>query len=380
MEYDYVVVGAGLSGAVIANKVATELNKKVLVLENRDHIGGNCYDYIDEKTKLLISKYGAHLFHTNSDKVWNYINQFSKWIRWDHKVIGLIENKLVPIPVNINTVNVVCNENIKTTDEMNNWLDKVQIKYDSITNSEEMGKSRVGIELYNKIFRDYTYKQWNKYPEELDPSVLARIPIRNNFDDRYFDDKYQVLPEKGYTEFVKNILDHPNITTLLNTDFFEFKKNNNLSNKIIIYTGPIDKYFETSNLPKLEYRSIDFQYETIENKGFYQTNSVVNYPEIKYPFTRIVEYKHFLNQKSDYTIISKECTNDIGEPYYPVPNKKNMDLYEKYKELANNEKNVHFVGRLASYKYFNMDQAILNALEYYEKYLISNTFPFCSPN
>jgi UDP-galactopyranose mutase len=386
MEYNYVIVGAGLSGAVIANKIASELNKKVLVLENRNHIAGNCYDYIDKQTNLLISKYGAHLFHTNSDKVWNYINQFSKWIRWDHKVIGLIKNKLVPleqspsarvmssditvpIPVNINTVNSICNENIKTIEEMNVWLNKVQIKYDNITNSEEMGKSRVGIELYNKIFKDYTYKQWNKYPEELDPSVLARIPIRNNFDDRYFDDKYQALPEKGYTEFVKKILDHQNITVLLNTDFFEFKKNNDLTNKIIIYTGPIDKYFEDSNLPKLEYRSIDFQYETIQNKGFYQQNSVVNYPEIKYPFTRIVEYKHFLNQKSDYTIICKEYTNDIGDPYYPVPNKKNMELYEKYKELANNEKNVHFVGRLASYKYFNMDQAILNALEYYEQYL-----------
>jgi UDP-galactopyranose mutase len=370
LDYDVLIVGSGLSGAVIANRYASELNKKVLVIEKRDHLGGNCYDFIDEKTNILMNKYGAHLFHTNSDKVWEFINKFSKWIRWDHQVLGLIENKLVPIPVNINTVNSLCSQNIKDSPNMDEWLANTQIKYDTITNSEEMGKSRVGSELYEKIFKDYTFKQWNKFPEELDPSVLARIPIRNNFDNRYFDDKYQALPELGYTKFIENIFNHDNITVKLNIDFFEFKKQNDLTDKIIIYTGPIDYYFNNTDLEKLEYRSIDFIKEYHYNTNFYQQSSVVNYPEIKYPFTRIVEYKHFLNQKSDHTIIVKETTNDIGEPYYPIPNQRNMELYNKYKELAEQETNVHFIGRLASYKYFNMDQAILNALDYFDKHLI----------
>jgi UDP-galactopyranose mutase len=368
-NYDVLIIGSGLSGVVMAERFANKLNKKVLIIEKREHIGGNVYDYIDEETNILMSKYGAHLFHTNNDIVWNYINIFSKWVRWDHTVVGVINDQLINIPVNINTVNVLCDENIKNKEEMNIWLDKNQIKYDNIDNSEKMGKSRVGNILYEKIFKEYTYKQWNKYPEELDPSVLERIPIRNDFDVRYFDDKYQVLPEKGYTKFIENIIDNKNIKVLLNTNYFEFIKNNSYDNfKIVIYTGPIDQFYEKKGLEKLEYRSIDFIVEKYKNMNYYQQNSVVNYPETKYPFTRIVEYKHFLNQKSNDTVIVKEITKNEGEPYYPIPNKKNLDLYEKYKLFTLEEKNIHFLGRLANYKYFNMDSAILNALNYFSDF------------
>jgi UDP-galactopyranose mutase len=370
---DILIVGCGLSGVVMAERFANVLNKKVLIIEKREHVGGNIYDYIDEKTNILMNKYGAHLFHTNNEKVFEYINKFGKWVRWDHRVVGNIKGTLFPIPVNINTINTLCEENISNTEEMNEWLKKNQVKYESINNSEEMGKSRVGNILYEKIFKDYTFKQWNKYPEELDASVLARIPIINNFDDRYFNDKYQVLPELGYTKFIESILKNDNISVSLNTNYFDYIKTNNLSDfETIIYTGPIDAYYSENGYEKLEYRSIDFEIERYIDMNYYQTNSVVNYPEINTPYTRIVEYKHFLNQQSKDTIIVKETTSDHGEPYYPVPNKKNLELYEKYKKLSLNEKNVHFLGRLANYKYFNMDTAILNSLEYFEENFLTN--------
>lgn len=366
-RYDVLIVGAGLSGVVLAERFASQKNKRVLVIDKRGHIGGNCYDFIDENG-ILINKYGAHLFHTNDEEVWKYIQEFSEWQRWDHRVLSFVEGKLVNIPVNINTVNALCRTNLKNENEMDQWLETIQVKYDKIDNSEEVAKSRVGEELYKKLFRDYTFKQWNKYPEELDSSVLSRIPIKNNFDDRYFDDRYQALPTKGYTKFIEKILTHPNITVCLNTDYFE----NNIDFDHLIFTGQIDQYFKKSGLEKLEYRSIEFIEERYKFMNFYQENSVVNYPELNVPFTRIVEYKHFLNQQSPHTTIVKEITKDSGEPYYPVPNKRNISLYEKYKELAAREKNVHFIGRLASYKYFNMDQAIKNSLDFYNNFKVGN--------
>jgi UDP-galactopyranose mutase len=361
------IVGCGLSGVVIAERIASQLNHKVTIIEKRDHIGGNCYDYINEETGILMNKYGAHLFHTNNEVVWNYINQFDKWVRWEHKVLTYTDDKFVSIPVNITTINELCNENLENEKDVKNWLEKNQIKYDTIQNSEEMALSRIGRELYEKLIKDYTFKQWNKYPNELDKSILERIPIRPNFDTRYFNDKYQALPQKGYTHFFKNILNHENIEVKLNTDYFEHIQSNQYD--YVIFTGPIDTYF--NHLEKLEYRSIDFDIQIIKNMNYYQPNSVVNYPNKDVPYTRIVEYKHFLNQKSNDTIIVKESTNDVGEPYYPVLNQRNLDLYEKYKLLAEKEeaKNVFFIGRLANYKYFNMDQAILNSLEFYNNVL-----------
>ena len=363
----YLVVGCGLSGVVIAERIANKLNKKVTIIEKRDHIGGNCYDYVDEETNIRINKYGAHLFHTNHEDVWKYINLFDKWIRWEHKVLTFTDNKFVPMPVNITTINELCDESLQNEEDVKEWLKVNQVQYENITNSEEMAKSRIGNILYDKLIKEYTYKQWNKYPEELDKSVLERIPIRPNFDTRYFNDKYQALPHKGYTHFFERILDNKNIEVKLNIDYFEHIKDN--SYDVIIFTGPVDSYF--NNLDKLEYRSIDFEIKKIKNMNYFQPNSVVNYPNKDVPFTRIVEYKHFLNQESKDTIIVSETTNDKGEPYYPVPNKRNLELYNKYKALAENEEknNVYFVGRLANYKYFNMEEDILNSLKFFENVL-----------
>jgi UDP-galactopyranose mutase len=374
----FLIVGCGLSGVVIAERIATFFNNKVTIIEKRDHIGGNCYDYYDNETNILMNKYGAHLFHTNNEEVWEYINRFDKWVRWEHKVLSYCDNKFVSIPVNITTINELCEENLTNESDVKEWLEKNQIKYNTITNSEETAKSRIGNILYEKLIKDYTFKQWNKYPNELDKSVLERIPIKPNFDTRYFSDKYQALPHKGYTHFFTKILNNKNINVQLNTDYFEHIKNNTYD--VVIFTGPIDSYF--TNLEKLEYRSIEFTIKRIKNMNYYQPNSVVNYPSLEFPYTRIVEYKHFLNQKSIDTIIVSEQTSDIGEPYYPVPTKKNLELYDKYKLLAQQEeiKNIFFVGRLANYKYFNMDEAILNSLNFFKDILLNKYTLFNQDN
>jgi UDP-galactopyranose mutase len=362
-EFDVVVVGCGLSGSVVAERLASQLDKKVLIVDKRGHIGGNCYDYIDD-AGLLVNRYGPHIFHTRNENVWEYVNQFDEWVRWDHKVIGSVNGTLVPIPVNITTVNMLCNESISSPEEMNDWLRANQLFFPSIENSEQMAKSRVGESLYEKIFAFYTYKQWGRYPRELDPSVLARVSVRNSFDDRYFDDKYQALPKFGYTHFFKKLLASPNIEIQLNTNFFDIK--DSVSYKDLVFTGPIDDYYSDLGLEKLEYRSIHFDFQTIRNSGFFQENSVVNYPDADTPFTRIVEYKHFLHQSSEFTTIVREFPTDKGEPYYPVPTQRNADLYRRYKSYANGEHSVYFIGRLGKYQYINMDQAIHQAILFFE--------------
>lgn len=363
--HDICIVGAGLSGAVIAERYANLRNQTSLIIERRNHIGGNCYDYIDEETGIRVSKYGAHLFHTYYDRVWDYIQKFSKWTPYEHKVIGLVDGKHVPIPVNIHTVNTLFDQNIQNSEEMDKWLDKEQEKYpNGPTNSEEMAMSRVGKRLYELIFHPYTIKQWDKEPRELGPEVTARIPVRNNYDGRYFADPHQALPSNGYTAIFEKMYDNPLISVHLNTDFFEVRPTLNCGK--LYYTGPVDRYFADKGLKKLEYRSLDFERRVVDNKGYYQPMGVVNHPAAKDNFTRIVEYKHFLNQTSDKTILFLEHSKDHGEPYYPVPNPENKALFAKYKELSDKENNVAFVGRLANYKYFNMDQTIDNALTLFD--------------
>jgi UDP-galactopyranose mutase len=362
------IVGGGLSGCTLARNLA-ELGYTIHIIEKRDHIAGNCYDFID-KNGILVNKYGAHIFHTNSERVWIFVNRFSEWIPWFHKVIGKIQDKLFPIPVNIETVNMLCDQNIKSEEEMKSYLDSVKINCANITNSEEVVISKIGKQLYDKIFKDYTYKQWAKYPNELEPSVLERIPVRTNHNDLYFSDKFQALPKNGYTEFIKNMCHHTNIKISLNTEYDESMKNNY---DFVIYTGPIDLYYLKYNYPKLEYRSINFETEYLDT-DYYQTNSVINYPSLDEKYTRIVEYKHFLNQQvPNKTTIVKEYTTDNGEPYYPVPTEKNREIYEMYRKLAiEDEKNgVYFLGRLANYKYYNMDTAIENALLFFDKLIQS---------
>ncbi|QFG53335.1 UDP-galactopyranose mutase [Chryseobacterium sp.] len=363
MKADILIIGAGISGATLAERYANA-GKKVLIIEKRDHIAGNCYDHYDENG-ILVSKYGAHLFHTNDAEVWEYVNRFGEWYPWEHRVVARVDDKTVPIPVNISTVNILFGENLETEEQMKQWLEANRIPFETPANGEEAVLNRVGPVLYDKMFKHYTKKQWDKYPAELHASVLERIPVRSSYDDRYFSDTYQALPKGGYTKVFENMLSHPNITVLLNTDYFDVKDQYDGYEKLF-YTGPIDRFFEFEEelTEKLEYRSINFVTEQVDAE-YFQENSVVNYPGREVDFTRIVEYKYFGNQKSAKTSIVKEFTVDEGEPYYPVPNEKNQLIYEKYKARADQLTDVYFVGRLANYKYFNMDQAFKNALDLY---------------
>jgi len=383
-KVDLLIVGAGLSGAVLAERCSKELGLTSLIIDNRDHIGGNCYDFVEDHG-LRVSKYGAHLFHTKYERVWDYVTQFSEWMPYDHRVRGRVPDRdgvkqLVPIPPVQATVNKLFGENIQSEEEMQAWYDKQRVPCpgEQPANSEEASLSRVGPMLYECIFKHYTKKQWDKYPSELDASVMLRLPCRTSTDERYFGDDWQALPVRGYTRIFENmLLNNPNITLRLGVDYFKSRDAGLLPEYgMLVYTGPIDAYFSQQGMPKLEYRSLHFAEEYVEKpnkEGFHQEAMVVNYPSADVPFTRIVEYKHVPNQteaaksgKITGTLIAREFSSAEGEPYYPVPNPDNQALYEKYRELAEKEKGVCFVGRLASYKYFNMDQAILNALEIYD--------------
>lgn len=362
--YDVIVVGAGLSGCTIAERFANVLNKKVLIIEKRDHIGGNCYDYIDDEMGVRVSKYGPHFFHTNDDGVWDYVNKFSEWIRYDLKAASHIENRLVPVPVNMETINILNKQSLQTPEDTRTYMESIQIPCINPQNSEDVALSRVGRTLYEKMFLPYTQKQWNRHPTELNTSVLSRIPVRYDSDTRYFTDKYQAIPKHGYTSFFERLIDHPNITVQLNVDT-QFP----LDHKCVIYTGPIDRYFKSHSLPQLEYRSLRFEEERFFDVGYKQQYVMINHPDETVNYTRIVEYKHLPypeHANTDHTITIKEYPSDKGEPYYPIPSVKNQDLYQKYQELARSHSNVHMIGRLANYKYFNMDQAIRNALDYFE--------------
>ena len=379
IEYDNCIIGAGLSGSVIAEQYATKFGQTSLIIEKRNHIGGNVYDYIDDETGIRCSLYGAHLFHTRHERVWEYVQQFADWIPYEHSVVGNVNGKIVPIPVTIDTVNTLFDLNIQSTQEMDEWLKNEQVQFKDEdgnirepANSEEVALTRVGQRLYDLIFKPYTYKQWAKYPAELGPEVLSRIPVRNNHDGRYFSDPHQALPKDGYTSIFEKMLNSPKITVLTNTDFFAVR--DRLKCKRIYYSGQIDTYYADLGWPKLEYRSLSFERVVQkEREGYYQEAFVVNHPQATdvngkdVDYTRIVEYKHLLNQTSDSTVYFIERSKDGGEPYYPVPNQENKDLYRRYQEMAEKEEGVTFVGRLANYKYFNMDDAILNALELFDK-------------
>jgi len=376
-KYDVCAIGAGLSGTVFAERYANELKKNALVIDSRSHVGGNCYDFIDQKTGILRNQYGSHLFHTNIERVWNYVNSFEKapkWKRWYHAKFGLVNGDYVPIPVNTQTVNRLLDLDIQTEDEMKAWLKTVQIPCPETgcENAEQMAKSRVGEKLYHMIFEGYTIKQWGISPAELDASVTARIPVFSTFDPRYFADKWQALPEKGYTKWFETLLDHPLIDVVLNTDFFDNRKHLESACEKIIFTGPIDQYFSDEGYEKLEYRSIKFREERHYNHPGYLLpgGPVLNYPGLDIEYTRAVEYKSYLHRPSNHSIVVKETTSKDGEPYYPVPTPRNQNLYKKYQKLAadlEKKGKIQFVGRLANYKYFNMDQAIDNALSLFER-------------
>ncbi len=354
--FDYLIVGAGFAGSVIAEQLARGFGQKVLLVDRRPHIGGNAYDHYNEHG-VLVHKYGPHIFHTNSADVFDYLSRFTKWRQYEHRVLATVDGKLVPIPINLDTVNRLYNLNLAPSELEDFFASKAEKKA-IIRTSEDVVVARVGRELYEKMFRGYTRKQWGLDPSELDSQVTARIPVRTNRDDRYFTDTYQSMPLKGYTQMFENMLDHKNIQLSLGTDYRDLKRS--VSYRKMIFTGPIDEFFEY-RYGKLPYRSLEFKHETL-NKRVFQSAPVVNYPNEQVPYTRITEFKYLTGQEHSKTSIVYEFPKAEGDPYYPVPRPENNMLYKKYQALAESVSGVHFVGRLATYKYYNMDQVVAQAL------------------
>jgi UDP-galactopyranose mutase len=353
--FDYVIVGAGCAGAVVAAQMARNFGKKVLLVDRRSHVAGNAHDHYD-RHGILVHKYGPHIFHTNSKDVFDYLSLFTQWRHYEHKVLATVEGKLVPIPINLDTVNILHGLNLGVH-EIEAYLERIAEKPAVIRTSEDVVLSRVGRDLYEKMFRGYTRKQWGLDPSELDASVTARIPVRTNRDDRYFTDTYQTMPLHGFTRMFENMLDHPNITIVLNTDYRELLKD--VRYRQLIYTGPVDEFFEY-RFGKLPYRSIQFRHETV-NVEKLQPVAVINYPN-EHEYTRVTEFKHLTGQVHSKTSVVYEYPCDGGDPYYPVPRPENAAIYKQYETLAAQTHGVHFVGRLATYKYYNMDQVVAQAL------------------
>lgn len=358
--FDFLIVGAGFAGSVLAERLASRSGKKILIVDKRDHIGGNAYDYYN-KDGILIHKYGPHIFHTNSRDVFEYLGQFTPWRPYEHRVLASVDGQLVPIPINQTTINKLYGLNLSTL-QVQDFLKSKAEKIVPVKTSEDVVISTVGKELYEKFFKGYTRKQWDLDPSELDASVTARVPTRSNTDDRYFTDTYQVMPSYGYTKMFQKMLSHPNIKVMLNTDYKEIIDIIPYQN--MIYTGPVDGFFNYCYGP-LPYRSINFKFETIESEFFQQTGTV-NYPNHQ-AYTRITDFKYLTGQKHPKTTVVYEFPVAEGDPYYPVPRPENAELYKKYQQLAANMTNTFFTGRLATYKYYNMDQVVAQSLTLYKK-------------
>jgi UDP-galactopyranose mutase len=358
--FDYLIVGAGFAGSVLAERLATRSNKKVLVIDKRSHIGGNAYDHYNEDG-ILIHKYGPHIFHTNSKDVFDYLGNFTDWRPYEHRVLASVDGQLVPMPINLDTINKLYGLSL-TSFEVEEFFASVAEEVPVIKTSEDVVVSKVGRELYNKFFKNYTNKQWGLDPSQLDKSVTSRVPTRTNRDDRYFTDTFQAMPLHGYTRMFEKMLDHPNIKIMLNTDYKEIIKF--IPFKEMIFTGPVDEYFDFQ-FGKLPYRSLEFKHDTL-NEEQHLAAPVVNFPN-EHHYTRITEFKALTGQKHPKTAIVYEYPQAEGDPYYPIPMPENAELYAKYKKVADETPNVHFVGRLATYKYYNMDQVVAQALTLYKK-------------
>jgi UDP-galactopyranose mutase len=358
--FDYLIVGAGFAGSVLAERLASQADKKVLIIDKRKHIGGNTYDFYD-KEGILVHQYGPHIFHTNSREVFDYLGKFTPWRSYEHRVLASVDGMLVPIPINLNTINSLYGLNLNS-DGVDSFLKQRAVVKDRIVTSEDVVISKVGKDLYEKFFKGYTKKQWDLDPSELDASVAARIPTRNNRDDRYFSDTYQAMPLYGYTRMFENMLDHPNIKVMLNTDYKEVESL--IPYKKMIFTGPIDYYFDYC-YGKLPYRSIDFKFETVETERF-QSTGTINFPN-EHAYTRVTEFKHLTGQRHPKTTLVYEYPKADGDPYYPVPRPENAVLYKKYQSLAEEIPDTYFTGRLATYKYYNMDQVVAQSLALFKK-------------
>jgi UDP-galactopyranose mutase len=353
--FDVLVVGAGFAGSVLAERCAAELGLRVLVVDRRPHIGGNAYDRHDD-AGVLVHPYGPHIFHTNSEQVFRYLSRFTQWRPYQHRVLAAVDGQLVPMPINLDTVNRLYGLSL-TSFELENFFASVAEPKERIETSEDVVVSKVGRDLYNKFFRGYTRKQWGLDPSELDASVTARVPTRTNRDDRYFTDTFQAMPLHGYTRMFEAMLAHPNIHVMLNTDYRDIVRL--VPWRHMIYTGPVDLFFDHCH-GKLPYRSLDFEHATLPMERF-QPVGTVNYPN-DYAYTRISEFRYITGQSHSVTSIVYEYPRAEGDPYYPVPRRENAALYKQYEALAKTIEHVTFVGRLATYKYYNMDQVVGQAL------------------
>ena len=363
LEFDYLIVGAGFAGAVIAERLASQLGKTCLVVDRRSHIAGNCYDaYTD--SGVLIHQYGPHYFRTNSDRVKDYLSQFTEWHPVDYKILSWTKDRFWQFPINLNTFEQIIGRP-SNPEEMEEYFSKRRVPIEKPANSEEVIISQVGTELYEMFFKNYTRKQWNLDPKDLDASVCGRIPIRTNRDDRYLSDKFQSLHKAGYTRMFERILNHPKIKILLQTDYRELLSHVRFGH--LVYTGMIDEYFDFK-FGHLPYRSLRFEVENLQQE-FFQPAMQVNNPN-DHEFTRIVELKHATGQQTKVTSIVREFPEVFApgrEAYYPVPNPSSSALYHQYAELAAQEKKVSFIGRLATYKYYNMDQVVGMALAEFDR-------------
>lgn len=354
--FDWLVVGAGFAGCVLAERLATQRGERVLLIDRRPHIGGNAYDRYNEDG-LLIHEYGPHIFHTNSDMVLDHLSQFTAWRPYTHRVLAAVDGQLVPIPINRTTVNRLYGLSLGTDEETEAWLAARAEPVERIETSEDVVVSKVGRELYEKFFRGYTRKQWGLDPSELDKSVTARVPTRTDTDDRYFSDKHQIMPEHGYTRMFQSMVSHPNITIMLQADFQEIR--HLIPHRRVIYSGQIDEFFDF-RFGHLPYRSLRFDHVTLDTPR-HQDVAVVNYPQTE-AFTRVTEYKYLTGQVHPKTAITYEYPTADGDPYYPVPRPENQERYGLYEALARATPDVWFVGRLATYRYYNMDQVVGQAL------------------
>lgn len=359
--YDYLIVGAGFAGSVIAERLAQGLGKHVLLVDRREHIAGNAYDHPDA-AGVMVHRYGPHIFHTNAQRIVDYLSRFTEWRQYEHRVLAQVDEHLVPIPINLTTLNQLYGLSMNEQ-EAEVFLAERAEPVANIRTSEDVVINQIGRELYEKFFQGYTRKQWGLDPSELDRSVTSRVPTRTNEDDRYFTDSFQIMPLHGYTQMFERMLDHPNIDILLGTDFAAVR--DQLDFKQLIYCGPVDEYFDFC-FGRLPYRSLRFQHETLPTEQF-QAVSVVNYPDPSVPYTRITEYKHLTGQSHPQTSISYEFPCADGDPYYPIPRPENAELYKRYSALADETPNVTFLGRLGTYKYYNMDQVVGQALALYQR-------------
>lgn len=360
--YDYLIVGAGFAGSVLAERLARGSKRRVLLIDRREHIGGNAFDEYDD-AGILVHRYGPHIFHTNSDRILEYLSQFTKWRPYEHRVLASVRNKLLPIPINRTTINELYNLQLETDEQVASFLASEAIPIKKVVTAADMILSTVGRDLYETFFQSYTCKQWGVDPSALDKAVTARVPARTNTDDRYFTDKYQCMPLHGYTRMFEKMIDHPNITVMTGVDF-ESVRNEGLASHTV-FTGPIDEYFGFEFGP-LQYRSLKFRRETLDMPRF-QPVGVVNYPSADVGYTRITEYTHLTGQVSKRTSLSYEYPTAVGEPYYPVPSPENQALYQQYVQKAAGLSNVTFLGRLGTYRYYNMDQVVGQALTAYQR-------------